>query len=118
MNTQSSTQKEVKSLLEQDKEESNLHKSQFGSVTTDERSEITQKREMITGTIFSKGWMQGKGWAIGLDDKRLTNWVETEEEINQKIEKGGLTLQEISRMIYVLIEDIRNQEELKNNKNN
>lgn len=115
MNTQLSTQKEVNSQQGQGLEDSSLNNVQFGNVQRDERSEITQKRIPITGTIFSKGWMKGKGWAIGLDDKRLTEWVETEEEVNQKIEKGGLTLEEISRMIYVLVEDIKQQNELKNN---
>lgn len=113
MNTTSSTPKEEKLQPGQGSEESNLNNVQFGNVTSDERSEITQKRIPIPETIFSKGWMKGKGWAIGLDDKRLTDWVETEEELNLKIEKGGLTLQEITRMMYVLIEDNRRQEQEK-----
>ena len=90
----------------------------FGSIEADERSEITQRRWPIEGTIFSIGWMKGKGYAIGLDEKRLTEWVETESEIYEKIQKGGLTLAEVSRMIYVIVEDIRKQSELLNEKNN
>lgn len=109
MNTTSSTQKGEKSKLGRDSVESNLNNVQFGNVQPDERSEITQQRIPIPGTIFSKGWMKGKGWAIGLDDKRLTEWVETEEELNEKLEKGGLTLAEVSRMIYVIARDIEEQ---------
>lgn len=115
MSTKSSTAEIVKSQQEQHSEES-TNKVKFGNVESDKRSEITQQRWPIAGTIFSIGWMKDKGYAIGLDGKRLTEWVETESEIYEKIEKGGLTLAEVSRMIYVIVEDIKQQQELLNKK--
>lgn len=110
MNTKSNTAETVKSQQGQHSEES-TNNVQFGNVKSDERSEITQRRWPIEGTIFSIGWMKGNGYAIGLDEKRLTEWVETESEIYEKIGKGGLTLAEVSRMIYVIVDDIKKQQE-------
>lgn len=113
MNTQSSTQNEEKSQQEPQLGLNATTNTVFSQPTSDPRSELRQLRIPIEGTILSKGWLEGKGWAIGLDGKRLTDWVESEEEIDEKIKKGGLTLQEITRMIYVLIEDHNEQEEFK-----
>lgn len=77
----------------------------------DERSKQTFTRTPITNTPFTKIWVEGKGYAIALDGQRLTEWVKTNTEINKKIEKGGLTLAEITTLIYVLVEDIQVQKE-------
>ena len=103
--------------LQAQKSELETNKKAFGKIGADERSKLLQTREPIEGTPFTKGWIEGHGWAIGIDNKRLTEFVETEEEIDNKIKKGGLTLKEVTTLIYVLIQDVKEQEEFINENN-
>lgn len=111
MNTKKRTVEKSNSQQGQQSQEEKLTKEAFGKIGADERSKLLQTRQPIEGTPFTKGWIEGHGWAIGLDNKRLTEWVETEEQIDEKIKKGGLTLKEVTTLIYILIADVKEQEE-------
>ena len=56
----------------------------------------------------------GCGECMECRKQKAQEWVETESEIYEKIGKGGLTIQEVSRMIYVIVEDIKKQQEFLN----